>query len=74
VLTGAAVSTTDGSVVFASAPASGSILTWSGEFRVPVRFDIDSLPFSIDNRNGGGFVHNGSVDLIEVLDETDTPT
>lgn len=33
-----------GLVTFATAPASGAQLTWSGEFDVPVRFDSDSLP------------------------------
>ena len=68
-VTGATVSEVDGSVVFATAPADGAVLTWSGEFFVQVRFDMDYLPFSLDNRNGGGFITNGSVDLIEVLDE-----
>lgn len=58
-------------MVFASAPASGAILTWSGEFRVPVRFDTDYLPFSIDDIGNDGFATNGSVDLIEVLGEDD---
>lgn len=63
------VSELDGSVAFGSPPASGAVLTWSGEFDVQVRFDIDYLPYSLDDRNPGGYVTNGSVDLIEVLDE-----
>lgn len=69
VITVAAVSQLDGSVAFAVAPAVGAALTWSGEFFVHVRFDMDYLPFSLDDKNSGGFVTNGSVDLIEVLDE-----
>src|SRR5690606_6994239 len=46
--TGASVSTTDGTVQFASAPDNGAILTWTGEFYVHVRFDTDYLPFSLD--------------------------
>ena len=69
VITAAAVSQLDGSVAFAVAPAVGAALTWSGEFFVHVRFDMDYLPFSLDDKNSGGFVTNGSVDLIEVLDE-----
>jgi uncharacterized protein (TIGR02217 family) len=69
VVTAASVSQLDGSVAFSVAPASGAALTWSGEFFVHVRFDMDYLPFSLDDKNSGGFVTNGSVDLIEVLDE-----
>jgi uncharacterized protein (TIGR02217 family) len=69
VVTAATVSDTDGSVVFASAPATGAALTWTGEFFVQVRFDMDYLPFSINDRNKSGYVTNGSVDLIEVLGE-----
>jgi uncharacterized protein (TIGR02217 family) len=47
----------------------GEALTWTGEFRIPVRFANDWLPFSIDNRKGAGFAVNGSVDLIEVFGE-----
>lgn len=69
VSTGATVSTLDGSVVFATAPASGAALTWTGEFFVQVRFDMDSMPFSLNDKNGGGFITNGSIDLIEVINE-----
>lgn len=68
-VTAAAVSQLDGSVAFSVAPAVGAALTWSGEFFVHVRFDMDYLPFSLDDKNSGGYVTNGSVDLIEVLDE-----
>jgi uncharacterized protein (TIGR02217 family) len=47
----------------------GAALTWSGEFRVPVRFDNDFLPMTIDSRNANGFAMNGSVQLIEVFGE-----
>lgn len=67
--TGVSVSQLDGSVAFSSAPANGAVLTWSGEFFVHVRFDMDYLPFSLDDKNAGGFITNGSVDLLEVLDE-----
>lgn len=46
-----------------------AILTWSGEFFVPVRFDQMSLQFSLDNRLGEEFATNGSVSLIEVYGE-----
>lgn len=64
-----AVSQTDGTVTFLAAPAEGVVLTWSGEFFVHVRFDNDSLPFSLDDKSSGAFVTNGSVDLLEVLYE-----
>jgi uncharacterized protein (TIGR02217 family) len=55
-----------GLVIFAAAPALGANLRWSGLFSVWVRFDSDTLPFSIDNRRGEGYAHNGTVTLIEV--------
>lgn len=47
----------------------GQILTWDGEFRVPVRFDQMSLPSTIDSRSGDNLLSNGSVSLIEVYGE-----
>lgn len=41
----------------------GALLTWSGEFRVPVRFDQDDLPFTLDNPGR----LNGDVALIELF-------
>lgn len=40
-------------------------LTWSGEFRIPVRFASDWLPFSYDDL----LAVNGSVELVEVFGE-----
>src|SRR5574337_989281 len=60
VATGAVVSTTSGTVTFAVAPANNAVLTWSGEFRVQVRFDIDYLPFTLDERRDDGYARNGS--------------
>lgn len=75
VATGAALDTNTGLVTFAAAPANGAALTWTGEFRVQVRFDIDYMPFSLDNAlQGGGYANNGSVDLIEVLNENEDAT
>ncbi|HEU4376276.1 MAG TPA: DUF2460 domain-containing protein [Telluria sp.] len=68
-VTGVVVDSTTGIVTFATAPAMGAALTWSGEFDVHVRFDIDYLPFSLDDRNTNGYVTNGSVDLMEVVGE-----
>lgn len=56
----------DGVVTFDTAPGPGSVLSWSGEFRVPVRFATDTFPMTIDNRSGDRYVMNGSVELVEV--------
>lgn len=45
--------------------AAGAVITWSGEFDVPVRFSDDRLSFSVDARSGG-FILNGDVDLQEI--------
>lgn len=58
-----------GLVSFNTAPPNHAVLTWTGEFDVQVRFDIDYLPFSLDNANADGYLQNGSIDLIEVIDE-----
>jgi uncharacterized protein (TIGR02217 family) len=47
----------------------GAEIDWTGEFRVPVRFDQMSLPSTIDNRSGERLISNGSVSLIEVYGE-----
>lgn len=58
-----------GLVTFLSAPPNDAVLTWTGEFDVQVRFDIDYLPWSLDDRNNDDYVANGSIDLYEVIDE-----
>lgn len=52
-----------------SPPGMGEIISWSGEFRVPVRFSDFSLPTTIDNRLGERLATNGSCSLIEVFGE-----
>lgn len=37
-----------GLVTFTSAPTTGHALTWTGEFDIPVRFDVDHLPFVLN--------------------------
>lgn len=69
VVTAASVNTLTGEVVFGAPPANASVLTWSGGFRVPVRFADFSLLPSIDTRSRGEFVMNGSCSLIEVFGE-----
>lgn len=61
--------TTTGLFTPTTAWTEGEALTWSGEFRVPVRFANDWLPFSIDDRAGGEFAINGSVEIIELVGE-----
>jgi uncharacterized protein (TIGR02217 family) len=59
-----------GEVEFGSnVPLLGEALTWSGFFDIKVRFDQDSLPFSLDSRRGEGFALNGSINLIEDFGE-----
>lgn len=67
--TAATVSATTGAVTFAVAPADGAILTWTGRHYVCVRFNRDDLPFSIDDKDGTVFITNGSLELIEELNE-----
>lgn len=62
-------STTTGLFTPSSAWTPGAALTATGEFRVPVRFNNDYMPFSIDNKSSGQHVVNGSVELIEVFGE-----
>lgn len=50
-----------GKITFASAPAVGAVIRWSGIFDIWVRFAQDYLPFSLDNPNAT----NGSIELIE---------
>lgn len=54
-------------IVFNTPMTGGEVLRWSGAFAVWVRFDNDRLPFSIDNKSGGEFVLNGSIDLLEMF-------
>lgn len=63
------VSLTAGTVTFSTAPAAAAALTWSGTFFVHVRFGADYLPFSLDDKSNAEFVANGSIELMEVLNE-----
>ena len=56
----------NGQVVFDVAPDDGAVLSWSGEFRVAVRFASDAFPMTIDDRSGADLMMNGSVELREV--------
>lgn len=52
-----------------SAWTEGQPLTWTGEFRVPVRFNSDFAPVTVDSKNPNRFFVNGSVELVEVTGE-----
>lgn len=56
-----------GIVGFTSAPAGGTNLTWTGQFDVPVRFDIDQLPVVL---NEADLAAISSIPIKEVIGET----
>jgi uncharacterized protein (TIGR02217 family) len=62
-LVAGSVDDTTGLFTPSGAWAVGATLTWSGEFDVPVRFNTDQLPFTLDNPNA----LNGDVALLEVF-------
>lgn len=49
-------------------PQASETLTWSGEFRVPVRFDIDHLPrvLAVNNIGAEMAIHADSIPIVEV--------
>jgi uncharacterized protein (TIGR02217 family) len=50
-----------------SPPANGVILTWTGEFRVPVRFDSFEMKATIDSRKRAGeYAVSCNCSLVEV--------
>jgi uncharacterized protein (TIGR02217 family) len=53
-----------GLVTFVAAPTSGHALTWSGEFDIPVRFDVDYLPVVM---NVNDIAQISSIALREVI-------
>lgn len=55
-----------GKVLFGAPPTPGAVLRWSGRYSVWVRFNNDWLPFSVDNRRGVDFAHNGTIELLEL--------
>lgn len=58
---------TTGLVTFGSPPVTAHALTWTGQFDVPMRFDIDEMKYRIVNRQGNGelLVDWLSIPLIE---------
>lgn len=59
--------TTTGLFTPTTAWSTNATLTWSGEFDVPVRFDSDNMPVTIDNANRNGYIYNGEVSLVEII-------
>jgi uncharacterized protein (TIGR02217 family) len=53
-----------GVVTFVTAPTTGHALTWTGEFDIPVRFDVDYLPVIM---NVNSIAQIGSISLREVI-------
>jgi len=53
-----------GLVTFVTAPPSGHAVTWDGEFDIPVRFDVDYLPVTM---NVNDIAEIGSISLREVI-------
>ena len=60
---GWSVNTTTGIITFAVAPANGAVIRAGFEFDVPVRFDTDELPVTLDIERTGSIP---SIPLIEV--------
>ena len=58
------VDTETGLVVFSA--TEGHVITWSGEFDVPVRFDSDRLDSQPIARTGGKFILSSDVSLTEI--------
>jgi len=53
-----------GLVTFVTPPTVGHVLTWSGEFDIPVRFDVDYLPTQMNVNN---IAEIGSIPLREII-------
>lgn len=62
-----------GLVTFVVAPTAAHVLTWSGNFYVPVRYDADELPDSklfLWRTDGTGLMDGPSIELIETRDSS----
>lgn len=60
----AAVNTVTGEVIIDA--AAGAVITWSGEFDVPVRFGSDRLDVDAVSRGQNGLILTSDVGLVEV--------
>ncbi|WP_234744899.1 DUF2460 domain-containing protein [Burkholderia sp. WTPI3] len=67
--TGVTLDTTTGLVTITPTPTGSAALTWTGQFDVPVRFDVDQMKKQVMDRNGplgDLMVDWGSIPLIEI--------
>jgi uncharacterized protein (TIGR02217 family) len=63
VITAVTINYSTGIVTFSPAPAIGLVITWSGEFDVPVRFDDDDFGITLENFNAGNVPNINIVEL-----------
>lgn len=56
------LNSTTGVVTFVTAPANGTVLTWTGQFDVPVRFEQDNLMMRME----GGLYQIQSLSCVEI--------
>lgn len=69
ITSGLTLDTTTGHVTISPTPGGTDVLTWSGQFDVPVRFDADEMKKQIMDRNGASgdlLVDWGSIPIIEI--------
>jgi len=67
--TGVSLDTTTGLATFGAAPANNAVLTWTGQFDVPARFDTDEIKTNVVDRAGAGgdlLVHWPSIPIVEI--------
>jgi uncharacterized protein (TIGR02217 family) len=69
IASGLTLDTTTGLVTISPTPLNTDVLSWSGQFDVPARFDVDEMKKQIMDRNGPGgdlLVDWGSIPVIEI--------
>lgn len=69
ITTGLSLDTTMGLVTISPTPLTTDVLSWSGQFDVPVRFDVDEMKKQIMDRNGAHgdlLVDWGTIPIIEI--------
>lgn len=67
------INTSTGVVTFGTAPVAGHTLTWTGQFYIPVRFEIDSFPDAklfVWVSGTQGLVSGPSLPIIETRDHS----
>jgi uncharacterized protein (TIGR02217 family) len=66
---GAAVTYAGGTVAI-TGHTGGDVYTWSGTFKVPIRYDVDRLPSPVINKSEGELVVDcGPIPIVEVREE-----